>query len=119
MTFDEVNGCAVAAAFDSLIKFHSSAYGLMVKKTASAVSLLAINQNTSQCTTIIIGQLERDNLTLSRVALCNGELYQLEMPALYAHVSLVLSLITRNGPVWHGPLIVLPEVLASLTDGVD
>jgi hypothetical protein len=42
MTFDEVNVRAVATAFDSLVKFHSSAYGLMVKKTASAVSLLPL-----------------------------------------------------------------------------
>ncbi|KAF3025420.1 hypothetical protein E8E15_010198 [Penicillium rubens] len=62
MTFDEVNVRAVATSFDSLVKFHSSAYGFMVKKTASA--------------------LECDNLTLSCVAACNGQLYQLEMPAL-------------------------------------
>jgi hypothetical protein len=88
MTFVEVNVHAVVTAFDSPINFHSGAYDSMVKKTTSAVSLLAINQNTSHCTTIIIGQLERDNLTLSCVAVCNRELYRLEMPALYAHVSL-------------------------------
>jgi hypothetical protein len=42
MTFDEVNVRAVATSFDSLVKFHSSAYGFMVKKTASAVSLLPL-----------------------------------------------------------------------------
>lgn len=37
---------------------------------------------------VIIRHLRRDTLTLSRVAACNRELYNMAMPELYADVSL-------------------------------
>ncbi|KAJ5835448.1 hypothetical protein N7447_001474 [Penicillium robsamsonii] len=37
---------------------------------------------------LIVDQLDHDTLALSRVAACNRELYDMAMPALYAHVSL-------------------------------
>jgi hypothetical protein len=37
---------------------------------------------------LIIDYLDRDTLTLSRLAACNRELYDMAMPSLYANVSL-------------------------------